>query len=127
MEPRRSAAAGANLIVAYVPFCGVVHPRYATSLVKAGMQPPIADVLSRDPIFRRQNRFLASLCADLNLPLADATNDLVEAERAGVPQYWSFDTHPRPAGYATIARRIRRALQDDDQTALRDVRGADVR
>jgi hypothetical protein len=120
-------SAGARLIVAYVPFCGVVHPRYATSLVKAGMRPPIADALAHDPIFQRQNQFLASLCAALNLPLADATEDLVEAERAGVPQYWSFDTHPRPAGYATIARRIRRALQDDHQTALRDVRGADVR
>ena len=120
-------SAGASLIVAYVPFCGVVHPRYATSLIKVGMPPPVAAALSRDPIFRRQNRFLASLCAALNLPIADATDDLVEAERAGVPQYWSFDTHPRPAGYATIARRIHRALQDEEGQTARDVRGADAR
>jgi lysophospholipase L1-like esterase len=119
-------SAGARLIVAYVPFCGVVHPRYATSLIKVGMRPSIAGALSRDPIFRRQNHFLASLCAALNLQMADATEDLIEAER-GVPQYWSFDTHPRPAGYATIARRIRRALRDDDQKARRNVRDVDVR
>ena len=27
----------------------------------------------------------------------------------GVRQFWEFDTHPRPAGYATIARRIYQA------------------
>ncbi len=120
-------SAGVRLIVAYVPFCGVVHPRYATSLIEVGMRPAIAHALSRDPIFRRQNRFLASLCANLQLPFADTTEDLVAAERDGVPQYWNFDTHPRPAGYATIAKRIRRALQDEDQTARARVRGVDAR
>jgi hypothetical protein len=117
-------SAGTRLIVAYVPFCGVVHPRYAPSLIKVGMAPPIATALSRDQIFRRQNVFLASLCAAMNLPLADTTEDLVEAEQAGTPQYWSFDSHPRPAGYATIARRLHRALQDDGRTAYRDIRGS---
>jgi hypothetical protein len=120
-------SAGVRLIVAYVPFCGVVHPRYATSLIDEGMPPVIANALSSDPIFRRQNRFLASLCAALRLPFADATDDLVEAERAGVPQYWNFDTHPRPAGYATIAKRIRRALLDDDQAARAEARSTDAR
>jgi hypothetical protein len=101
---------GIDLVVAYVPFCGTVHSRYAGTLVKLGMQPEIAQALARDPLYRRQNRHLAELCTVLDLALADATDDLVQAEQAGVPQYWEWDSHPRPAGYATIARRIHRAL-----------------
>jgi lysophospholipase L1-like esterase len=101
---------GVDLVVAYVPFCGTVHPRYADTLVKLGMQPETAQALARDPLYRRQNRHLAELCTVLDLPLADATDDLVQAEQAGAPQYWEWDSHPRPAGYATIARRIHRAL-----------------
>jgi lysophospholipase L1-like esterase len=103
-------AAGARLVIAYVPFCGVVSERYASPLVELGMKPETAEALSQDPIYRRQNRMLADLCSALKLPLADATEDLVREEARGVPQFWSYDTHPRPAGYATIARGIHRAL-----------------
>ena len=101
---------GVNLVVAYVPFCGVTHPRYAESLVKLGMNRATAEALSRDPIYRRQNALLAELCPRLGLPLADTTEALIRAEAAEGPQYWSFDTHPRPAGYTTIARRIYQVL-----------------
>ncbi len=103
---------GARLLVVYVPFAGVVHPRYASSLIKLGMPPPVAEALHQDPRYRGQNRILAEVCASLGLTFADTTDDLVRADEQGVPQYWAFDTHPRPAGYATIVRRIQRALQD---------------
>ena len=102
---------GTELVVAYVPFCGTVHPHYATSLIRLGMQPEIADALSRDPNYRRQNQHLKELCAILPLLFADATDDLARAEQSGVRQYWEFDTHPRPAGYATIARAIHKVLR----------------
>lgn len=98
--------AQARLVVAYVPFCGVTSARYEPSLVKLGMAPSVAHGLATDPIYRRQNAMLAAVCRELNLPLADTTAALVHAEGAGTPQYWSYDTHPRPAGYATIARSI---------------------
>jgi lysophospholipase L1-like esterase len=74
------------------------------------MQPDLAQALARDPVYRRQNRHLKELCAALSLPLADATEDLVQAEEAGIRQFWEWDTHPRPTGYSTIARRIHQAL-----------------
>ena len=104
-------AVGARLLVAYVPFCGVVGSHYAPSLVRLGMDRHTAKVLAVDPVYHRQNAELAEVCARLQLPLADTTDDLTQAERAGVHQYWEYDTHPRPAGYATIARRIDQAYQ----------------
>jgi lysophospholipase L1-like esterase len=101
---------GIRFLVAYVPFCGVVHPRYAPALIELGMLPAVAESLSRDPAYQRQNRMLADLCAALKLPLADTTEDLMREEARGEPQFWSYDTHPRPAGYATIARRIHSEL-----------------
>jgi lysophospholipase L1-like esterase len=75
------------------------------------MSPSMAEALASDPIYRRQNEMLASLCQDLKLNLADTTDALIHAEEVGGPQYWEFDTHPRPAGYATIAKRIFDAWQ----------------
>jgi lysophospholipase L1-like esterase len=99
-------AGNAHLVVAYVPFCGVTSRRYASSLVKMGMEQSIAEALDSEPIYRRQNEILASLCGVLNLPLADATESLIQAEAGGTSQYWTYDTHPRPDGYATIGRHI---------------------
>jgi lysophospholipase L1-like esterase len=99
-------ARDARLTVAYVPFCGVTSGRYASSLVKMGMEQSVAEALDSEPIYRRQNEVLASLARTLQLPLADTTDALIQAEAQGTPQYWSFDTHPRPSGYATIASHI---------------------
>src|SRR5690606_30721301 len=60
---------GARLIVGYTPFCGVVHKRYAEPLIEMGMDPATAQALSTEPKYRSQNRVLAELCAELNLPL----------------------------------------------------------
>ncbi|OJW18959.1 MAG: hypothetical protein BGO49_18125 [Planctomycetales bacterium 71-10] len=98
-------AAGARMMVAYTPFCGIVHPRYASALVELGMDPATASALATDPKYRGQNRVMADVCRELGLPLADATADL-EAAEAVAPQYWPYDTHPNADGYATIARRI---------------------
>jgi lysophospholipase L1-like esterase len=102
---------GARLLIAYVPFCGVVSSHYAPSLVRLGMDPHTAGALAADPLYRRQNAELAGVCSRLHLPLADTTNDLIQSERTGVHQYWEYDTHPRPAGYATIARRLQQVFQ----------------
>jgi lysophospholipase L1-like esterase len=108
-------AVGARLVIAYVPFCGVVSPVYAAPLVRLGMAPELARHLPLDPIYRRPNLLLARVCAQLNLPLADTTDDLAAADAAETRQYWEYDTHPRPAGYATIARRIGQALMGRHQ------------
>jgi hypothetical protein len=102
---------GANFLVAYVPFYGVASPRYSPALKQLGMAPAVADALASDPIYRRQNWMLRRECADLNLTLADTTEALVKAEAAGVPQFWSYDSHPCAAGYATIAVEIHAAWQ----------------
>lgn len=104
-------SANARLIIAYVPFCGVVSAHYVHSLVRLGMDPETAQQLSLDPLYRRQNRELAEVCSRLRLPLADTTEDLIQAEHDGTRQYWEYDTHPRPAGYATIARTIERVFR----------------
>lgn len=98
--------AGANLLVAFVPFCGVTHPRYAPALVALGVDPKTAERLAVDPVYRNQGVMLAQICPILGLPLADTTDALIRAEREEGPQYWMYDTHPRPAGYATIAQTI---------------------
>ncbi|QEH35688.1 hypothetical protein OJF2_42430 [Aquisphaera giovannonii] len=102
-------SAGARMTVAYTPFLGVVHPRYVPALVALGMDRATAEALPVDPKYRSQPRHLAEVCRDLGLPLADATAALEAAEAAEGPQYWAYDTHPNPAGYATIARRIHEA------------------
>jgi lysophospholipase L1-like esterase len=102
---------GSRMTLGYVPFCGVVSRRYAPTLVRTGMDRATAEALASDPAFRSQARMLAEVCRILGLPLADATDDLIAAEAAGIPQYWEIDTHPRPAGYGTIAVRIHRALR----------------
>ncbi len=106
-------AVGARLAIAYVPFCAVVSRRYVESLVRLGMDRKTAEAMSVDPIYRRQNRILAEVCGLLKLPLADTTDDLVRADSDGTPQYWSFDTHPRPAGYTTIARCLHRVVRSE--------------
>lgn len=99
----------ANLLVAYVPFHAVVSARYAPALKRLGMDSRVADALASDPSYRRQNVMLEGLCGVLDLPFCDTTEALAAAEAAGTPQFWSYDSHPRPAGYATIARAIHRA------------------
>ena len=103
----------ARLVIAYVPFCGVVGPRYAPSLIELGMDRDVAVALATAPKYRSQNRSLAEICDEVDLPLADATADLEKAEAGGVPQYWRYDTHPNARGYATIARRIHAVWRDE--------------
>jgi lysophospholipase L1-like esterase len=99
-------AVNARLIIAYVPASGVTSRRYAPAMVKLGMDPAVAESLSTDPRFRRQNEVLADVCRTLKLPLADTTDALRKVEADGTPLFWSYDTHPRPAGYAVIAQHV---------------------
>jgi lysophospholipase L1-like esterase len=104
----------ARLLVAYVPFCGVVHRRYADVQIQLGMAPAVAEALPSDPIYRRQNHHLDEVCARLRLPLVDTTEPLQAADQAGTLQYWPYDTHPTPQGYATIAQAIASAAARAD-------------
>jgi lysophospholipase L1-like esterase len=117
--------AGARLLVAFVPFSGVTHPRYVPALVALGMDRQTAERLSVDPVYRNQGAMLAQICPSLGLTLADTTDALIRAERETGPQFWSYDSHPRPAGYATIARRIyevwRQSAEDGDGLNRRDI------
>jgi len=110
-------AENARLLIAYVPFCGVVDRRYTPALVKMGMDPSVAEALCSDVIYRRQNELLGQLCGDMNLSLADTTDALKQAELGGIPQFWDVDTHPRPAGYATIAGEIYGVFRRSQQAA----------
>ena len=112
-------AQNAHLVVAYVPFCGVTNTRYSDSLVKMGMERSNAEALDSDPIYRRQNEIVASVCKELDLPLADTTEALCQAEAEGTQQYWSFDTHPRPEGCATIAGEIYRVWRGSQPSETR--------
>lgn len=112
--------ADARLLVAYVPFCGVVDRRYAAALIQMGMAPALAEALPADPVYRRQNRHLTEACSRLGLAFVDATEPLRSAERSGVPQYWRYDTHPTPDGYATIAHAIAAAWNPGGHTPDRE-------
>ncbi len=102
-------AVGARLTVVYVPFCGVIDGHYGEVLEALGLDAATAEALADDAIYRRQNAHLAELCVRLAIPLVDTTDALMAAERSGVRQCWEFDTHPRPAGYATIGRTVAEA------------------
>lgn len=102
-------AVGARLVVAYVPFCGVVDRHYAASLVKLGMDRATADSLADDPVYRKQVKELASVCGRLGIAFVETTDALIAAERLGARQFWEYDTHPRPAGYGTIGSQIAEA------------------
>lgn len=101
--------ARANLLIVFVPFYGVTSPRYSPFLKKFGMDPAIAEEMAANPTYRRQNRILRDLCEGMKLRLADTTEAIVRAETAGTPQFWGYDSHPRPVGYATIAGEIHRS------------------
>jgi len=99
-------AVGARMMVVYVPYYGVTHPRYAQPLVALGMDRQTAERLATDPIYRNQSKMLKELCPPMGLPLADTSDVLIRAETKEGPQFWSYDSHPRPSGYITIARKI---------------------
>jgi lysophospholipase L1-like esterase len=101
-----------RLVIAYVPFHATVHPRYAQALKDLTAPAELADSLATDPVYSRQAKQLAVICEQLELTFVDTTGALKAAENAGKPQYWPYDSHPRPEGYATIAKAIGEVLKD---------------
>lgn len=95
-----------ELVVVYVPFSGTVHERYRQPLIDSGMPHQVAESLTKNPEYLNQSRHLKEICERLNLKLIDTTQSLKTRENQGKPQYWSYDTHPRPEGYETIAETI---------------------
>lgn len=102
-----------RLAVAWVPFHGTLHPRYAQALKDLTMPAAVADTLATDPAWSAQAPQLKAACDLLGIPLIDTTAALKAKENAGEPQFWPYDSHPRPAGYATIAGAIAAGLKTD--------------
>ncbi len=100
-----------RLVVAFVPFHGIVHVRYAQALKDLAMPDEVADALTTDPAYAVQAPQIRSICDRLRIPFVDTTPELKSKENAGSPQYWPYDSHPRPEGYATIAETIARQLK----------------
>lgn len=99
-----------RLVVAWVPFHGTVHGRYAQPLNDLAMPAEVADALATDPAYAVQSPQIGAICERVKVPFVDTTEALKAKENAGEPQYWPYDSHPRPAGYATIAEAIASAL-----------------
>lgn len=95
-----------KLLVAYVPFHGTVHERYAQALKDLAMPAEVADALATDAAYGVQSPQIRSICDRLKISFVDTTGELKAKENAGEPQYWPYDSHPRPDGYATIAEAI---------------------
>jgi lysophospholipase L1-like esterase len=99
-----------RLIVAYVPFYGTINERYVSSLKACGMDEKTARELLSDTAYSRHSGELAEICKSLNIEFVDTAPALKKQEGAGTPQFWSFDSHPNPAGYETIAEAIFQAI-----------------
>ena len=96
-------------MVAYVPFCGVTHGRYATSLGKMGMEPSIAIAATTDSIYRRPERYACQVLSGRESQRSQIRQEalILCGETEGNAQSpGDFDTHPLPAGYATITHHI---------------------
>jgi hypothetical protein len=102
---------GVKLVLAFVPFHATVHARYAQPLFDLKMPREVAEALSVDPAYKVQAVQLKSICEQLQIPFVDTTGPLASAENLGKPQFWAYDSHPRPEGYATIADAIAGALK----------------
>ena len=106
---------GARLRVAYVPFCGAsahtMH-RHWSVWEWTGKRPRIWQLI-RSTVVRTSNwpRFaLDCTCLWLTRPKTS-----LRPSKPGPGSIWEYDTHPRPAGYATIARQIDRAFHEPAQ------------
>jgi lysophospholipase L1-like esterase len=99
-----------RLIVAYVPFYGTINERYVSSLKACGMDEKTARELLSDTAYSRHSGELAEICKSLNIEFVDTAPALKKQEGTGTPQFWSFDSHPNPAGYETIAEAIFQAI-----------------
>jgi lysophospholipase L1-like esterase len=88
-----------------------VHARYAQPLIDLKMPKDVAEALSVDPAYKAQAVQLKSICDKIQIPFVDTTDLLTAQENQGKPQFWAYDSHPRPEGYATIADAIAQALK----------------
>ena len=70
------------------------------------MPESIARSLCTDPEYKMQAIQIKAMCDRLNIPFVDTTPALVAEEAKGQPQFWAYDSHPRPEGYSTIAKQI---------------------
>jgi len=100
-----------KLVLAFVPFHATVHARYAQPLIDLKMPKDVAEALSVDPAYKSQAMQLKAICEQLQITFVDTTSPLASQENQGKPQFWAYDSHPRPEGYATIAEAIAGALK----------------
>jgi hypothetical protein len=66
--------------------------------------------LSSELAFKSQAPQLKNICDLMKIEFMDTTPALSAKEARDQPQFWAYDSHPRPAGYATIAEEIAKAF-----------------
>ena len=103
--------ANIKLYVAYVPFYGTLHERYTQPLTDLKLPPEISKALLTDPEYKKQPTQLAAICSRLAIPFTDTSKKLQDEENRNAPQFWQYDSHPRPEGYKTISQAIAELLQ----------------
>jgi hypothetical protein len=107
-----SRRAGARLVVVYVPYLSIANPAYVASQSRLGPDGPGRAAPIESPEYLRQQRHLAEVTRDLDLPFLDMTGPFIRAERAGDRLYWPIDAHCNAAGYRLIAETCARHWVD---------------
>ena len=102
------AAAGAQLVVCYVPARAQVTDYYFQyeQAICVKECPTLIDL--RAPEYHAQRDLLARDCQRLQLPLLDFTQLVFEQEKAGNHLYWNYEDHMRGKGYLLLGENMAR-------------------
>jgi len=115
-----SRAAGAELIVMFVPFKSQVFLPIAVeamprdelmSALRYSLPDGRIDVDAMTGNRLAQNRMMRRFCADTGIRFVDMTDALTERLREGVNVYFPDDSHLNEAGHAVVATALEPALR----------------
>jgi hypothetical protein len=94
----------ARLVVVYIPYHITVNPEYAAAQNRLGGFQYSAAESFADPMYRRDQRYLAEVTRALEILFIDTTPEFATAERGGRRMFWPVDGHCNAAGYQLVAR-----------------------
>jgi acetyltransferase AlgX (SGNH hydrolase-like protein) len=115
-----SRAAGAELVVMFVPFKSQVFLPIAVeamphdelvSALRYSLQDGRIDVAAMTANRLAQNRMMRRFCADSGIRFLDTTDALAERLGEGVNVYFPDDSHLNEAGHAVVAATLESALR----------------